>query len=81
MICGVTLHMLPHLSGVSHLHLNRPLVVITGGGHFRESNHQGSLARRGPNMSTFWERIHYMQFLSYDDKCSVLLSLKYMKFS
>ena len=27
MIGGVTRHMLPHLSGVPHLHVNRPLVV------------------------------------------------------
>ena len=28
MIGGLTRHMLPHLSGVPHLHVNRPLVII-----------------------------------------------------
>ena len=28
MIDGVTRHMLPHLSGVPHLHVNRPLVLL-----------------------------------------------------
>ena len=28
MIGGVTRQMLPHLSGVPHLHVNRPLVLI-----------------------------------------------------
>ena len=28
MIGGVTRHMLPHLSGVTHLYENRPLVII-----------------------------------------------------
>ena len=27
MIGGVTCHMLPHLSGVPHLHVNRPLAL------------------------------------------------------
>ena len=27
MIDGVTCHMLPHLPGVPHLHVNRPLVL------------------------------------------------------
>ena len=30
MIGGVTRRMLPHLSGVPHLHVNRPLVVQSG---------------------------------------------------
>ena len=28
MISGVTRHMLPHLSGVPHLHVNRPLICL-----------------------------------------------------
>ena len=29
MIGGVTRHMLPHLSGVPHLHVNRPLELVS----------------------------------------------------
>ena len=28
MLGGVTRHMLPHLSGVPHLHVNRPLICL-----------------------------------------------------
>ena len=28
MISGLTRHMLPHLSGVPHLHVNRPLICL-----------------------------------------------------
>ena len=27
---GVTCHMLPHLPGVTHLHVNRPLIIYGG---------------------------------------------------
>ena len=30
MIGGVTRHILPHLPGVPHLHVNRPLDLLTG---------------------------------------------------
>ena len=29
MIGGVTRHMLPHLPGVPHLHVNRPLTIVS----------------------------------------------------
>ena len=30
MITGVSRHMIPHLPGVTHLHVNRPLVGTSG---------------------------------------------------
>ena len=37
MIVGVTRHMLPHLSGVPHLHVNRPLDPIHKNPHIFET--------------------------------------------
>ena len=45
-------------------------------GHLIESNHMGSLPRRGPHMSTLWKRIHCMQFISVLPRRSSMLSLK-----
>ena len=39
MINGVTRHMLPHLSGVPHLHVNRPLEYYHINQDFNETVH------------------------------------------
>ena len=40
-------------------------LTLRGGGHLQESNHKGSLLRRGPGTSALWKVIYCMQCLSY----------------
>ena len=53
---------------------------LTRGGRLQESNHRGSLSRRGPGTPSLWKIIYCMQCLS-QDMCRSMLSLKFLVYS
>ena len=49
------------------LKIQTELVSLTGGGglYKNRTTFRGSLSRTGPDTFTFWQRVNYVQFLSY----------------
>lgn len=69
-------HQLLNLNKYSRTSCKQSPIMQRFSGHLRESNHMGSLPRRGPHMSTLWKKIHSMQFISVLPRRSSMLSLK-----
>ena len=57
-------HQLLNLNKYSRTSCKQSPTMQRFSGHLHESNHMGSLPRRGPHMSTLWKKIHCMQFIS-----------------
>lgn len=69
-------HQLLNLNKYSQTSCKQSPTMQRFSGNLRESNHMGSLPRRGPQMSTLWRKIHCMQFISVLPRRSSMLSLK-----